>query len=405
MNVVKIRQIKSQHLEPTALADESAVEPSTNTLPGEQENRQAVLPTLKRVDLTLPIQDDAGSDSPIESKKSPAREPIESLLNTEQIKPWITLGRIGLLTIKSCLMALFLALRTSIRYLIRHPFHAILISVLLALLGLVIITGSEIHNQMIMGKISDQTIDRIIEGSRFSRPFDAEAINKSGPQELLRVGAPVWIQREGVRAILYHARKSGLAIEDQAVLLAIADIESGFNPIARAPTTTACGLFQFVKKTGEIFGLPHTDCMDPMANAHAQISHYQYNFERRVRPFVEQLAGPERVFRTFELSYYLHHDGPDSRNPSNDLKATVLNGTQVLFKAYHALLEESESQTRAPTFTEQFYANLLKFLDSTRSILLARLGTSKPSPKVPEEIPAEGIAIINTANNDPIGKS
>ena len=34
--------------------------------------------------------------------------------------------------------------------------------------------------------------------------------------------------------------------------------------------------------------------------------------------------GAELVLRLFELSYYLHHDGPHSSNPSNELKAKVL---------------------------------------------------------------------------------
>ena len=71
-------------------------------------------------------------------------------------------------------------------------------------------------------------------------------MRKRGAEEFLRVGAPVWAQREAVRAVLFHARKAGLSKEDQAVLLATVAVESGFNPSEKAPSTTACGLFQFV---------------------------------------------------------------------------------------------------------------------------------------------------------------
>ena len=289
--------------------------------------------------------------------------------------PWRPFFRVMRIALRGVLLTIYLTLRTIIRYLFRHPLHAAVTSVLVLLLALMITTGSEIHNQMILGKISDQTIDRIIEGSRFQRTFDAAEVDRSAGRDLLRVGAPDWMQKESVRAILFSARKAGLPIEDQAVLLAIADIESGFNPMARAPTTTACGLFQFVKRTGEMFSLATAECMDPWQNARAGVAHYLFNLERRVAPQTTSLAGAERVFRLFELSYYLHHDGPESSNPSNDVKATILNGTQFLFKAYHALELESESQHHAPSFAEQFESNLLAFLDDIQEFFSGLLAS------------------------------
>lgn len=379
MNVVKLRRIEKESIDSssaTNLGDGSAQDQSDNGSGNAPQSGNAHPPALQRVKARF--SDPIEEGEVVEFEKQPdSPEPTSKPATTgyvpEDLKPWLNLVKLAALTLKGCLIAAWVTFRAVMRYFLRHPIHAALNVCLVIVLGLVIFTGSEIHNQMILNKISDQTIDNIIEGSRFTRAYDSEVVNRNGPQELLRVGGPHWVQREGVRAILFHARKAGFAIEDQAVLLAIADIESGFNPMARAPTTTACGLFQFVKRTGEIFGLPQSECMDPMANARAQVAHYQYNFERRVKPHVEHLTGSERVFRTFELSYYLHHDGPESRNPSNDLKATVLSGTQVLFKSYHSLLAESESQTRAPTFAEQFYANLLKFLDTTR-MYAAKLG-------------------------------
>lgn len=280
-----------------------------------------------------------------------------------------TLLRAMFVTVKALALSVWYTARTLVRYLRYHPIHACLNALFVCVIALVVFTGSELHKQMILAKISEQTVEQIITGSRFTRNYNAEEIASNGVREFLRVGAPQWAQREGVRAILFQARKAGLPLEDQAVLLAIADIESGFNPMAKASTTTACGLFQFVKRTGESFDLSQSECMDPWLNAQAQIDHYSKNYERRVRQHVAELQGAERVFRTFELSYYLHHDGPESSNPSNDVKATILSGTQFLFKAYHALLDESESERRAPTFAESFTSNFLRALDRIAGFL------------------------------------
>lgn len=276
---------------------------------------------------------------------------------------FLGIARAIYLVAKFVVRAIYVTLRTIWSYLSHHPIHAVLNAVFIIVLGLLVVTGSEFHKQSILAKISDQTVEDIISGSRFTRSYDSEEVAKNGAREFLSVGAPDWAQRESVRAVLFHARKAGLPIEDQAVLLAIADIESGFNPMARAPTTSACGLFQFVKRTGESYSLSASDCMNPWLNAKSEVEHYSYNYERRVKRHVDDLSGAERVFRTFELSYYLHHDGPESTNPSNDVKATVVSGTQFLFKAYHALMQEAESEQHAPSFAMTFSANFMQVLD------------------------------------------
>lgn len=262
--------------------------------------------------------------------------------------------------------ALWLSSKAGLRYLLRHPLSVLLNAALIVALAVMLMTGSEIHKQMILGKISGQTVDRIIQSSDFTRDFDA---TRDGSREFYRVGAPDWIQKESIRAILYHARKANLPIEDQAVLLATAEIESGFNPMARAATTTACGVFQFVQRTGQLFELSPGECMNPWLNARSGIAHYLSNYEQSVRKSVTGLSGAERVFRTFELSYYLHHDGPRSSNPSNDLKATVLSGTQFLFKAYHVLQEEALSEQKAPSFMQIFSERLWSLLDRMAAYL------------------------------------
>ena len=247
-------------------------------------------------------------------------------------------------------------------YLRHHPLHAIFNLCVFSAVASLVMTGAELHQQVILSRISNDTISSIIAGSDYTRQYDIDGMRRNGVREFVAAGAPKWAQSEGVRAILFEARKAQLPIEDQAVLLAIANIESGFNPAAQAGITTACGLFQFVQRTGEMFNLSAKDCMDPWLNARAGIRHYLSNYEKRVKARVDGLEGVERVFRTFELSYYLHHDGPASSNPSNDLKAVVLTGTQFLFKAYHILQQEAELQRHAPSFGQTFFESTVSAL-------------------------------------------
>lgn len=268
--------------------------------------------------------------------------------------------------------------KTIFRYVHHHPFHAMFNLIVLLGVALVIVTGSEIHKQLILSRISDQTIDKIITGSRFTRNFNSVAASREGTREFVGVGAPKWVQKESIRAILYHARKAGLSVEDQVVLLATADIESGFNPLARASSTSACGLFQFVQRTGQMFDLEPTDCMDPWSNARSGVEHYMKNIEQAISPKVKDLTGVERAFKTFELSYYLHHDGPNSTNPSNDVKALVLGGSQFLFSAYNILKNEAESEKNAPTFGQIFSQNLLKLFDEIYSTVVPSAIAAEP---------------------------
>lgn len=277
--------------------------------------------------------------------------------------------------VQASIIAAWYGVAALFRYILRHPIHALITASLLILLGLLVVTGANIHKQMILAKISDQTVTKIIRASRFTRSFNGEQIQSGNvAREFLRVGAPEWAQREGVRAILFNARKNGLGIEDQAVLLAVAEIESGFNPMAKAESTSACGLFQFVKKTGELFGLSQENCMNPWLNAMAGVQHYVSNYQKRVQDSVTENSGAERLFRIFEISYYMHHDGPASTNPSNDVKAVIMSGTAFLFKVYQILQKESESQDQEPSFAEEFSENFWGLVD-----MVSRVVTGAPT--------------------------
>jgi len=195
------------------------------------------------------------------------------------------------------------------------------------------------------------------------------------------------MQRESARAILYHARKANLASEHQAVLLTIAEIESGFNPMARASSSSACGLFQFIKATGKRYNLPREDCMNPMLNAKAGVQHYLDNFNGRVLDEVKALSGPEKLIKIFKLSYFMHHDGPKSDNPSDRLKAIVLEATPFLLRSHTILKQEEERLASQPTFYDNFVQRsndrLTSVVDGGKSLLSNEQETNNP-----DEIPS-----------------
>ena len=344
---------KSDNLPPVegGMADSA---PSIQTVQSQAQNDE----DLKGV-VEVEVEEASMSNHAREEQKD--KEPEATFLY-KTIELFITV-------IQASVVAAWFGVAALVRYILKHPVHALITASLLVMLGLLVVTGANIHKQMILARISDQTVTKIIRSSRFTRNFNGEQIQAGNvAREVLRVGAPEWAQREGVRAILFNARKSGLSIEDQAVLLATAEIESGFNPMAKAETTSACGLFQFVKKTGELFGLAQENCMNPWLNAMAGVQHYIANYQKRVNDAVTDLVGPERLFRVFEVSYYMHHDGPASSNPSNEVKAVVLTGTAFLFKAHQILQKESESQEQEPSFAEEFSENfwgLVELISST----------------------------------------
>ena len=253
-------------------------------------------------------------------------------------------------------------LLSSLRWVRYHPTHAIFTAMMFGIVAVLLMTGAQMHDRLLLSQISDKTLDQIIDASTFSREFSADEAVRGSTQEFLRAGAPSWAQRESIRAVLYEARKAELSIFDQAVLLATVEVESGFNPIAHASSTSACGLFQFVKDTGKTFGLPREQCMDPWLNAKAGVTHYLSVFEKIHQRVDAVPPGPEKLFKTFELTYYLHHDGLNSSNPQNDVKAVVLSGVQFLLRVHGILQAEESSKDREPTFAAAFTENLWKIL-------------------------------------------
>jgi hypothetical protein len=134
-----------------------------------------------------------------------------------------------------------------------------------------------------------------------SHSFYFSAIVQNGqPRGNSRIwgDAPIATQRAAISAILYAANKANMSKEQTAVVLAIAYVESGFNPDAAAGTTSAHGLGQFIRKTGEAYGLTDANRWDVEAQARALVAHT-----------CDNLVEVERRGLGLEYVYARHHDG------------------------------------------------------------------------------------------------
>jgi len=101
-----------------------------------------------------------------------------------------------------------------------------------------------------------------------------------------------------INTIISEAKEAGLSDHDTAYVLAIARVESGFNPDAAAGTTSASGLGQFIDKTGSAYGLDDSNRWDVNEQARALVEYYLYN-----KSIAEKRGVGE------EYIYKYHHDG------------------------------------------------------------------------------------------------
>lgn len=115
--------------------------------------------------------------------------------------------------------------------------------------------------------------------------------------------APASVQIEVMKNILDLAKARSL--EDRATLLAMARLESGFNPDAAATSSSAAGVFQLINKTALSLGLSNSDVFDAKLNIEAGIKLLDSN--RQI--FASRYKGLN-LKESIALDYALHHDGP-----------------------------------------------------------------------------------------------
>ncbi len=140
--------------------------------------------------------------------------------------------------------------------------------------------------------------------SLYNTPLDRDSFRLSGESRNAGDANPL-VQMQVMKMILEKSRDLGDA--DRAILLATARLESGFNPDAASPITSAAGIFQFVSKTGASYGLDKSNVFEAEHNIDAGISLYQDNVYKL--PSRHKFSGLDLEAKG-ELAYALHHDGP-----------------------------------------------------------------------------------------------
>lgn len=162
--------------------------------------------------------------------------------------------------------------------------------------------------------------------------------------------ASVEIQKAVIDAIVAAAKAQGLSIRETAHVLAIARLESGFNPDAAAGTSSASGLGQFIDKTGEHYGLTASNRWTLGDQAKALVSHFIDNRNLAVKRGLGE-----------EYIYKFHHDGPSKEFGGLDIAKrqvmpliagyeAVLNGSAAVQTAD---MRTSKSQPQSPPQKEQ----------------------------------------------------
>lgn len=111
--------------------------------------------------------------------------------------------------------------------------------------------------------------------------------------------ASLEVQAQVIDTIVAECHKRGFSREDTAHVLAIARIESGFNPDAAAGESSASGVGQFIDKTGAAYGLKNSNRFDLNDNVKALVDHFEDN---------KNLAHARG--KDVAWVYKFHHDGP-----------------------------------------------------------------------------------------------
>jgi len=120
-------------------------------------------------------------------------------------------------------------------------------------------------------------------------------------------------QEAAMRAVIDALQGTRPPLSVAASILAIARVESGWNPYSENPNSTACGLFQFVKATWQVYSGTRETCFDPSVNAWAGVKHLTALYADHVRPALVPIepvtSEQERLAWTYRLLYAYHYHG------------------------------------------------------------------------------------------------
>lgn len=166
-----------------------------------------------------------------------------------------------------------------------------------------------IYHDMIQPRGAAYRASQLHSRSHYLEPIDDTEGRLSGNSRIWGDADPE-VQSQVIDRLVAASKDAGLSARETAHVLAIARVESGFNPDAAAGTTSASGVGQFIDNTGNAYGLDSTNRFDADAQARALVSH-----------FVDNRALAARRGQGEVYIYKYHHDGPSRDYGGLDLSA------------------------------------------------------------------------------------
>ena len=158
--------------------------------------------------------------------------------------------------------------------------------------------SNDIYESMIQARGKEYRSDQIKPWSHYREPVDHSPGRLSGNSRVWGDASPE-VQSRMIDTLIESSRNAGLTPRETAHVIAIARVESGFNPDAAAGTTSASGLGQFIDQTGRHYNLSNQNRFSPEAQADALVAHFIDNRNLAV----SRGQGEEYIYK-------YHHDGP-----------------------------------------------------------------------------------------------
>ncbi len=125
------------------------------------------------------------------------------------------------------------------------------------------------------------------------------------------------VRLAAMNEIIQQSTKAGLDKAETAFALAVARVESGFNPDAASRVSSAAGIGQFIDATAKAFGISSKQRFDLAANVKAMIAYLKQTLQeaRQAIPF----GNSEQIF---SHAYGLYHDGPSLQSGGTEIGKT-----------------------------------------------------------------------------------
>lgn len=224
--------------------------------------------------------------------------------------------------------------------------------------------GSSMYHAHLTAQVTTWTIKQI----DVAIPRESKRNFIATEYKFNRAGAPEWLRKHAIKIVLTEARKARLTRVETALVLAVINPESRFNPLAKANGTSACGLAQYIQETGARYGVSQQTCLDPAQNVRAQIKHlraleHKTDIAKLLRTAKDDTG---RLVMLYQALYCKHHDGNNARACSTTAKVVVADGIRFFLEVYD-ILREADQRMRQYRFEHMVYTTLVTMTTTVTS--------------------------------------